>query len=1044
MKPERITRFFVNNPVLFWSMMAIIVIGGIISYIRMPKLEDPAVAAKQASVVLVWPGASAHDMELKAVRVLEDQLRALPDVDEIRSECRPGMATITVEFKMTVLNEDLEQHFDLLRRKAADSRQLLPSQVYDPIVVDDMMDTYGLFYALTGEDFTYPELEEYAKLIRRRLLAVDGVKRVIISGARPEVIDISIDKDKLAGNGMIPMQIMTALQGAAASVDGGKIDADGYRYNVRVSDRLENEDDLAALEIKTPDDRIVRLGDIADIRRTFTEPQTNGFFVSGKPAIAISLALEDGVVVPDVGKDVDIAMDKLTREELPVGLTTEKIFFQPDKVNDALGSFLLNLLESVVIVIVVLMFTMGLRSGIIIGLGLVLTIALSFPILLMMDSTLQRISLGAFIIGMGMLVDNAIVIMDGILIDRRRGLKGDSYLYRIGNSTAMPLLGATIIAVATFLSVYLSPDSAGEYCRDLFLVLLVALLGSWVLALVQVPVCARLWLPAEDKDKGGQTYNSAMHRAIRRIVATLIRHRKLSIGCAIALLALSIYGMQFVKNLFFPDFDYNQFVIEMQMPAQTSPDVVRGNLMDITERLESNPKVERVAAAMGVAPSHYCLVRPITNGGDSYGELIVDCKDFKTVNELIEEIRDSLRADYPDAYIRFRHYNFSIATSHPVEVQFRGPDPAVLRQLADSAMTIMRACEYVDPYSVSSNWENPGKSYVAVYDRASGLRAGLERENIADAILAATDGKPVGVIDDGDKKTIVNLRVRNNDGNPIGSIDDAPAWTMANVSINSDKAAGLLTGASSPDEIIDFSTRPVSAVADSMTMMWEEQFVYRVNGERAIEAQCDPDTRKFHGTVAKVNAEIKDAIEAIKLPPGYSLYWMGEDKMSGKAMKNVIGTVPVTIFIILTVLLMLFRSWKGLILVLSCLPFVMCGIVIALLGFRQPFTFMAIVGLLGLMGMMIKNSIVLIDEINRNRTEEGQDTFDAIINATVSRTRPVIMASLTTILGMAPLLGDPMYGSMAICIMSGLAVGTCITLLLLPVLYSAIYRVKAK
>ncbi len=1052
MKTEGLTRFFIRQPMLFWSAVVAIIIGGILSFMQMPKLEDPAVAVKQASVVLVYPGASAHEVELKAVQVVEDQLRTLPNVEEIRTECREGMAMVTVEFKMTVLNEQLEEHFDLLRRKMNDVRMRLPSECYDPIVIDDMMDVYGIFYALVcDEGYSYPEMEKYAKYIRRELLTVDGVKRINVVGSRSEVVNIKLSKDKLSRNGIIPTQVMMELQNAGKTVNSGKYEILGSqsyqtdidRISLRVNNALENEKDIADLMIKTAEGKTMRLGDIAEVSREYSEPQTNGFYVNGHPAIAICIAMQNNVIVPDVGKAVDAKLEQV-KSRIPAGMTTEKIFFQPDKVSQAINGFMVNLLESVLIVILVLMFTMGFRSGLIIGFGLVLTIAVSFPILLSMNSTLQRISLGAFIVAMGMLVDNAIVIMDGILIDKQRGMGPKTYLYRIGNNTAIPLLGATIIAISTFIAVYMSPDSAGEYCRDLFLVLCVSLFSSWVLALIQVPVCAKEWLPVKGKKKPGEQHNSKMHRMVRSVVTTLIGYKTVTICFAVVLLVVCGYGMTKVKNLFFPDFDYSQFVIECQLPNQTSPDRVRHDLLEISAMLQKNPKVDRVAAVMGNAPAHYCLVRPMTNGGESYGELMVDCKDFETVNEVVNEIRTPLRQRYPDAYIRFRYYNFSIASSHPVEVQFRGPDPAELRQLSKQAEEVMRKAPHVDSYSVQNNWKSRSKILVADYIRQNALRAGVNRSNIADALLAATDGLPVGVIYEGDKQLVVNMQVRNEDGTKIKDLKDIPVWSMMNVNIDTEALQGMMTGASSKEDMQDgmFKSGPLSNVTSDIALDWEEPFIYRVNGQRCIEAECDPNTTMFHGTVAKVTEEIKANIDSIPLPEGYTRHWAGESKMSNKATTTLMNYMPITLMIILTILLLLFRNWKEVGLVLLCIPFVICGITPALLIFRQPFTFMAIVGLMGLMGMMVKNAIVLVDEINRLYKVEKKSAYDAVVTATVSRVRPVIMASATTILGMAPLLGDPMYGSMAICIMSGLAVGTLITLVLLPVLYSSIFHVK--
>lgn len=1040
----KITKFFIERPTLFWSLMVGIIIAGVLAFIEMPKLEDPAVATKQAMVVAMYPGASAHDVELEVAQLLEDELRNLPDVKKVKSECQPGMAMITVEFKMTVLLSELEQHFDLLRRKVNDVAGRLPQGCYAPMVIDDMMDVYGIFYSFSGDGYDYPELYKYAKKLRRELLGVNGVKRVNIVGNRDEVINIILPKEKLSRNGIIPTQVMMSLQNADKKVAAGDYNSGSDRLQLRVADCVEDEKDIANLLISTFDGKQIRLGDVATIKRAYSEPQRNGFFVNGKPALAICIAMENDAIVPDVGKAVDERLEQVMAT-FPVGMHTDKIFFQPDKVDEAINSFMVNLLESVVIVILVLIFTMGLRSGFIIGFGLILTIAVSFPILLCFGTTLQRISLGAFIVAMGMLVDNAIVIMDGILIDKKRGLPPDTYLYRIGRNTAMPLLGATVIAASTFIGVYLSPDSAGEYAHDLFLVLCVSLLASWVLALIQVPFCANVWLPRHEKPSKDGVMNSPVHKFIRRSISVLIEHKRLTIATAFVVLVACIFGMTRVRNLFFPDFDYKQFIVEYYLPQQSSPDRVKHDLLEMSDLLLENPAVERVAASMGSAPAHYCLVRPMSSGGDCYGELMVDCKDYATVVEQIPGIRRQLRELYPDAYIRIRKYNFSIATSHTVEVEFTGPDPAVLRDLSHRAEDIMRRCRYVDAYSVQNNWKPRGKSLVAEYSREDALRSGIERGDVANALLAATDGMPVGVINDKEHMVPINLMVRNADGSRIDKLDDIPVWSMMNIRFGEDEVKELLAaGGNAASKLQDelFSCVPLSNVTSGISLGWEEEMIQRINGIRAIEAECDPNPELSDATPAKVVESIKKEIEAIPLPDGYTCRWSGELDLQTDATANVLKYLPLTFFAILGILLLLFNSWRKVILIIVCFPFVFCGITPALLASDTPFTFMAIIGMMGLIGMMVKNAIVLVDEINRLQVEEHVHPYHAVVEATVSRVRPVMMASLTTIVGMIPLVGDPMYGSMAVTIMGGLTIGTIITLILLPLFYTALFSIR--
>lgn len=1045
MNARALTEFFVKRPIIFWSFVVGILLIGVLSYFKMPKLEDPAVAVKQASVVLVYPGATAHEVELEAVQVMEDELRTLADVKELTTDCRPNMAIIGVKFQQKVKMSEMEQHFDQLRRKANDVQSKLPSGCYAPIVVDDMLDVYGLFYAFMGDGYSYAELEKYAKLVRRELLTVKGVKRINIIGTRPEVINIIIDKEKLARTGILPTQVMIGLQNAGKTVNAGNYENDDDRLQLRVNNELEDEKDIADLHIRTTEDKLMRLGDIAKVERNYKEPQTGGFFVDGKPALGICITLNDDAIVPDVGKAVDKKLAEV-KDRLPVGFETDKIFFQADQVTSAVNGFLLNLLESVLIVIVVLMFTYGFRGGMIIGTSLVLAIFVTFPILLIADSTLQRISLGAFIVAMGMLVDNAIVVMDGILVDRKRGLGPKSYLYNIVNNTALPMLGATVIAVLTFYPTYISKSTAGEYCRDLFLVLCISLLASWVMAMVQVPSCVVAWMPLRPKEKAcnGEVKETKLQAMTRKLIGKLIDFRYTTICIMLVLLVACAFGYTKVKQVFFPDFDYGQFVVEYHLPDQTSPDRVREDLLAITDTLLKNPKIDRVTASMGSSPVRYSLVRPMNTSGSNDGELIIDTKDFKTMKEVIKEIRPQLRTAYPDAYIRFRNYNFSITTTHTVEVEFQGPDPEVLRELVHQAEAIMRNSKYVDTYSVQNNWQNKGKAIVTNYVQTDALRSGLNRENVADALLAATDGMPVGIISDQDKRIIVQMQVRNEDGSKIKNISNMPVWSTLNMNITPDDVKGLIAGTTSVEDVESKLTNsiPLGTVNSDIHLEWEEDYIFRRNGQRTIQAECDPNPDLDDATPKKVEADIRKAIEAIELPQGYSMSWQGEGGSSGEAAGSILGLFPLAFAFILVIMLLLFNSWKQVLTIVFCLPFIVVGIVPALLLLGMPFTFIAILGAMGLVGMMIKNGIVLVDEINRLRNEEKLPAYDAVVNATVSRTSPVIMASLTTILGMAPLIPDPMYGSMAVCIMSGLTMGTLIILIFLPILYSTIFKVQ--
>ena len=1044
---EKLTRFFMRQRVLFWSLIIFLAVLGASSFIRMPKLEDPALYGHQATVVVPYPGATAHEVELAVALMVEEYLNTLPNVKDINTVCNEDMALFTVVFNDDIEQADMEQQFDLLRRKVNDLSSRLPQGTYSPIVVDDMMDVYGIIYALTGDGYTYDEMLRYAKLIRTRLLEVDGVKRVNIAGTRSQSINITIDKERLAVNGLLPTQLMLAIQNISTPLSAGKYDTDGNRYTMRVSGKESSVDEIRNLLITTPQGKTVRLEDLVlDISLDYDEPQTNGFFVDGEPALAICVALEKDVVVPNVGKDVDEHLNKKVMNNVPAGIAMSKIYFQPDKVDDAIEGFATNVIMSVMIVVLILILFVGWRNGLIVGFGLITTILISFPLLSLWGTTLQRMSLGAFIVAMGMLVDNAVVIIDGIMNDRQRGLSHRQYLYNTVHNTAMPLLAATLIAILTFIGVYLSKGLIAEYAADLFKVLCVSLLVSWLLAIIQVPVCFASWSEKrwwqKKQNLRGQQFTNRFAGFVRRTITFVARHKVMTATVAVLILAISALGFKGVRNDLLPDFEYDQIIVECFWPESINADQVRDNLLKMSADLKENKNIVRVTASQGSAPAHYNLVRPMTSGGSRYGELMVDFISYKELEKALPAMRQHLRNDYPEASIRLRKYNMSISTSHPIEVEFSGPDPAVLRTLASQAEQIMRDCPYVDAYSVQNNWGERSPKLTVDFNKENANAVNIGRSDVANALAATNNGMPVGLVQQQDENRIVRLKVRNSDDSKIQDLNDAPVWTMLNIRPENITFPVLMSGGL--NEVADnmFRTVPLGSVSNGIHLTWEENNIHRHNSRRAIEVECDPNPELKSATSVKAIDHIRDKIEAIPLPTGYEMQWIGSGKTANESITNILIKSIIGLFFIIVILLLLFNSWKKITMVFLCLPFVICGVVPALLISGKVLNFMVYIGFIGMMGMMIKNAIVLVDEADR-LIANGVKPFDAVIQATISRTRPVLMASLTTIVGMLPLLGDAIYGSLAVSIMGGLGVGTLVTLVFLPFLYISFFRIKS-
>jgi multidrug efflux pump subunit AcrB len=1030
---------FKNKPI-FWFLLVCIVAGGVLSYQSISKLEDPEIVVMFAKVYTIYPGASAHEVEMQVTSVLEEEISTLADIENIRSKSSANISEIDIELKMTVPQNEIQQRWEFLRKKVEAAQTKLPEGAQKSMVIDDFTDVYGMFYAMTADGYSYQEMDDYAGYIKRGMLEVEGVRKVQIYGTQSPQIEIRLSTEKMGEMGVSPLQVINAIQGQNTMVYPGSVHTGDQLLKVNVSDKLNGIEDLKNLVVQDIGGKLIKLSDLAQISKTYPETLRNTMFMNNKKAIGISISMESGENIVELGKRVDKQLAEL-QKNMPVGFEFSKVWFQPDKVNDAIRGFMINLVESVIIVILSLMVTMGLRSGLIIGTGLLLTILGTFPFLLVADGSMQRISLGAFIVAMGMLVDNAIVVLDGILVDLQRNGKNKNTFVNPAKRTAWPLLGATLIAVSAFLPVFISKDTAGTYARDLFVVLCISLLISWILALTQVPLFSAKFLTISKKKKNKDPFDGVFYRTFSRALSFFMSHKVTTVITTTLLLAVSAYGFTYVKQTFFPDMNYNQVYIEYKLPYGTSPDKVSSDLAEITDYFLTLEEVKMVVSSGGMTPTRYCLVRSMGEVADNYGELIVNFEDYETMVKMKPVLEEYIRQNYPDAYFRIRKYNLSVKSTHLVEAEFSGPDPAVLKHLSQKVEEIMRQNPYADSYTISNDWEPMGKALFARYDQNAARRTATTRSDVSNAILAATDGLPLGTVYEGETPLGIVMKVRNSDGSRIENLNNIPVWNMIPnfQQIKNEDVTNLMYGIKTTEELTGELLKPVplSAITQGVDLGWEESVVQRVNSKRSIQVQCDP----IEGySPALLRKTLIPEINKIEIPEGYSMKWVGEYELQSTALHNIFRYLPVVIMLIIFTLILLFNDIKRPVIVIVCIPLAIIGIVPGLLISDRPFTFMAIIGSIGLMGMLIKNSIVLLDEIQK-QIHEGHDSYQAIINATISRTRPVLMASFTTILGMLPLFTDPMYSSMAVVIISGLLVGTLITLIFVPILYAVLHNI---
>ncbi len=1006
----RITEYALEHRVVMIFAIALIFAGGIFAYGNLGKLEDPEFTIKDALVITSWPGATPHEMELHVTDVIEQAVQATDELDEIESYSRAGVSVVKVKLKQSNRSGDMPQLWDTLRRKVGDCQGDLPAGAGPSLVWDDYGDVYGIFLGVTGDGFDHAELEEYVDFLQRELSLVPDVARVSVWGDRTEVVEVVPSRARMASFGVNPGMIAAVLNRQNTVVRTGSIDVGDSRIRLRPTGVFGSLDEIGELVIPGAPGEQVLLRDVAVVRRAYLDPPSRIMRCDGEPALGLGVSVVSGGDMVALGEAVDARLAEL-EAELPVGIDFVKIYDQPARVVDSISQFIWNLVMSVAIVIGVLLLAMGLRSGLLIGSGLVLSILGTLIFMLIWGVSMQRTSLGAFIIAMGMLVDNAIVVTDGALVGMQRGLDGRRAAVDAARRTAVPLLGATLVAALAFLPIYLSPDNSGEYVASLFIVVGVSLLLSWILAITQTPLACTMFLkiPAGGT---GDPYGGRFYVAYRRFLETALRRRARVAILMAVVLALAAAGFTKVGREFFPPSSKPMVMVDFWLPEGSDIRTVSERMRDLEAFVARQPETVNTALCIGGPPPRYYLAMNSEDATPSYGQLIVNVGDFKEARVLKPRIEDWLAGNRPDALVNVFLHKMGPPAKAAVEAAFIGPDPAVLRDLAAQAEDLMRA----DPHarSVRTDWRERTLMLEPRYDQPRGMRAGVSRADVATSLSRLTEGTPVGWFREKDDQLPILLKADADERSAVGDLSAAPVW-------------GSVAAAATP----------LGQVAPELSLAWEDPIIRRFDRRRAITAQCESEG--ISGT--ELQARLRSDIEAIPLPEGYGLKWFGSYRNSVRSNAAVTKFLPLALLLMTFIIVAIFDSLRKPLIIALTLPLSIVGIVIGLLLTGVPFGFMALLGSLSLIGMLIKNAVVLIDEIDAG-IAGGAAPWTAVLDASVSRLRPVMMASMTTVLGMFPLLWDPLFQGLAVTIMFGLTFATVLTLLVVPVLYTLLFRVR--
>lgn len=1013
-----LVKFSVENPTVTYFASALILVLGLVSFFGLGQLEDPDFSIKSAYVVTPYQGASAVEVEDEVTALVETALQEIPQVKYIESDSRAGLSIVKIEVRAEFWSEDLPQIWDTLRRKVRDIEGSLPEGAGRPIINDDAGDVYGSLLALTSDGFSDAELADYADELRTQLLAVPGVGKVQIWGAQSEAIYIDYSRSNLATLGIGERDLMATLRGQNLVVDAGSIEIGERRFRVEPTGGIADPRDIARLIIRPASggNEVIRLRDVGTVRRGYVEPTTARMRFNGFDAVAIGVSARPGQSIVDVGAALASRVDEL-QASLPIGLELERIHWQSDVVSESVNGFVVSFAQAVLIVLAVVTVFMGWRMGVIIGTALVLTIAASFILMLTFGIDLQRMSLGALIIALGMMVDNAIVVADGASARIAKGMDRKQAAIEAAKLPAMPLLGATLIAVMTFYPIYASTDAAGEYCASLFTVVAISLFASWIISITITPLqCIGLIKKPTEEALARDPYDSRVYRAFRVILEKAIRSRFLTIALMIGLFAVSIFNFTYVKQLFFPESSMQKIMVDLWAMEGTTLDAHDAEVKRVEDALRSDDRVIDVAAFLGQGPPRFYL--PVEPEGSyaAYAQLIVSVTDVEEIPGLIAQINADFPALIPGSLIAPRAYGVGPDNTYKFEMRITGPpdaDPAMLRDAAAQVQEILNTSPLL-AYT-TTDWRQRVPLIQPAFDQNRARFAEVTREDVSNLIKQVFDGSFVGVYREGDDRLPIILRNKNDE-----------RANFANLEV-------LQLGATS-----NRGPLPLAQVTDGSDLEWEDPHIWRRDRLRTITVQANP----IQGaTFAQLMATIQEDLDAMQLPDGFTREMGGEQESTVQAQASLIpGVIPAFIIVVFT-LVILFNALRPPILILGIVPFAMIGVANGLLVSGAAFGFVALLGLMSLCGMIIKNAIVLIDEINLLKSE-GQEPYHATVAASLSRLRPVALAAATTVLGVIPLLADPFWIGLSVTIMAGLSFGTIVTMVFLPTLYCTFFNLR--
>ena len=1010
--------YFLDRKSISWMVTLLLGVGGIFAFLGLGQLEFPEFTLRSALVTTQYPGATPLEVEEEVTLPLEKAIQQMPGIDDITSVNSDGLSQITVQLKKTVREGELDQYWDILRRKINDAQPGLPPGVNTSIVNDDFGDVFGLLLTLRGDGYSLKDLGDHADLIQRELRLLEGVAKVSIGGRVDEQMIVSLDRDRMRALGISPEYLASLLNAQNTVGNAGHLRSEGLSLSVQPTGQLDSVQALEQLAVGSADSGIIRLSDLAEVRRVTNDSPALLYHSDGLPALTIGVSFAEGTNVVDVGESLNEALKRLEKQQ-PIGMTLNTVYNQPEVVEEAVSAFLMNLAQAVGIVIIVLLLFMGLRSGLLMGLILLITIMGTFVLMAIHGIQLQKISLGALIIALGMLVDNAIVVTEGMMIGLSKGKSKRQAAKEVVSQNRYPLLGATVIAITAFAPIGLSPDTTGEFIGSLFWVLCYSLFLSWLTALTLTPFFFDMFYPDKLESVGQSSdndpYKGIVFVVFRRLLTYAIHYRFVTLTLAIALLAgvLSFSGQ--VKNAFFPNATTPLFFVDLWLPEGADILQTEETVKRLESRVNDMDQVVQVTSVTGGGAQRFTLTYSPEQRYASFGQLIVETRDKASREARMEEVIEQLRTDFPNVHYKVQALQVGPSAKASLEARIFGEDPEELRKIGVRVQAIFENEPLAD--SVRLSWGNREAVIVPEFLEEQARRLGVSRESLHQALLLNNQGQQVGVYREGSDLIPIIMRSREEQRFDIENLTSINVWS-------------------------EEQGRYVSAgnVINAINTELRDPLIKRRNRERMLAVYAEPMPLSGE-TAASVLERIRPQVDALELPHGYSIEWGGEYETSSEAQTSLFSSLPLGLLGMFIISMLLFGSFRQALSIWMIVPLMMIGIIGGLVLLGAPFTFMALLGTLSLIGMVLKNAIVLVEEINI-QLEQQDDAFTAVVEAAVSRVRPVLMAAVTTMLGMIPLFSDAFFASMAVVIVFGLGVATVLTLVVLPVVYCTLMRIS--